>query len=108
MFFFQKEKKKKKYTALKVVAIIVGILALIAGGYVLYTKVIKPKLDAKKAAAAIDEEPECSSSARRPQSRLSDPTHKKMPLSAAFFYCSFPSLRACFPLLMFDHMMMMA
>ena len=48
MFFFQKEKKKKKYTALKVVAIIVGILALIAGGYVLYTKVIKPKLDAKK------------------------------------------------------------
>jgi hypothetical protein len=42
-----------------VIAIIVGILALIAGGYVLYTKVIKPKLDAKKAAAAIDEEPEC-------------------------------------------------
>ena len=60
MFFFQKEQqKKKKYTALKIVAIIVGILALIAGGYVLYTKVIKPKLDAKKAAAAIAEEPEC-------------------------------------------------
>ena len=59
MFFFQKEKKKKKYTALKIAAIIVGILALIAGGYVLYTKVIKPKLDAKKAAAALEEEPEC-------------------------------------------------
>ena len=36
MFFFQKEKKKKKYTALKVVAIIVGILALIAGGAYMY------------------------------------------------------------------------
>ena len=61
MFFFQKEKKKKKYTALKVIAIIVGILALIAGGYVLYTKVIKPKLEAKKAAAALDaEQPVCT------------------------------------------------
>ena len=59
MFFFNKEKKKKKYTALKVVAIIVGILALIAGGYVLYTKVIKPKLEAKKAAALDAVEPEC-------------------------------------------------
>ena len=57
--FFRKEKKKKKYTALKVVAIIVGILALIAGGYVLYTKVIKPKLEAKKAAALDAAEPEC-------------------------------------------------
>ena len=57
MMFFQK--KKKKYTALKVIAIIVGVLALAAGAYVLYTKVIKPKLEQKKAADALEPETCC-------------------------------------------------
>ncbi len=49
MFCFHK--KKKNHTALKVIAIVVGVLAAAAGAYVLFTKVLKDKICRKKAAA---------------------------------------------------------
>ncbi len=51
MFFFRK--KKKKHTALMVLAIIFGALAVAAGAYVLFTKVLKGKL-CKKCACEAD------------------------------------------------------
>ncbi len=51
MFFFRK--KKKKHTALMVLAIVFGALAVAAGAYVLFTKVLKGKL-CKKCAAEVD------------------------------------------------------
>lgn len=50
------KKKKKDYTALKIVAIVVSVLAAIAAGYVVFDKFLKDKICKKKVVEAPAEE----------------------------------------------------
>lgn len=57
MCLFCKKKKKKNYTALKVVACVVSVLAVLAAGYVVFDKFkdkIMSKLPKKKCACVED------------------------------------------------------
>ena len=53
------KKKKKDYTALKIVAIVVGVLAAVAAGYVVFDKFLKDKIFKKKAVCEACAEDAC-------------------------------------------------
>ncbi len=56
MFF---RKPKKKNYAPMIIAIVVGVLAALATSYVLFEKVLKKKLCAKKATLEVEAAEEC-------------------------------------------------
>lgn len=53
------KKKKKDYTVLKIVAIVVGVLAAVAAGYVVFDKFLKDKIFKKKAVCEACAEDAC-------------------------------------------------